>query len=220
MQAVMETSFDIVYLSTAAILGVWMLRRAKGRRDALLFGVMALVLAGGDAFHLIPRAMALCTDGLAAHTAALGFGKLVTSVTMTVFYVLLYRAGLARWNLRREGLTRWVYGLAAARIALCCFPQNGWFSARPPLLWGVLRNIPFTVLGVVLVVFYFRNTRRDRPLKHLWLAVVVSFGCYLPVVLLADQYPAVGALMIPKTCAYVWAVALCVKAVKTPYSAA
>lgn len=217
MQVIMETSFDIVYLSAAALMGVWMLRHAEKRRDALLFGVMALVLAGGDAFHLVPRALALCTDGLAAHTAALGFGKLVTSLTMTGFYVLLYRAGLARWNLRREGLTRWVYGLAIVRVALCCFPQNDWFSAHPPLSWGVARNLPFAALGVVLMVFYYRNTRNDRPLKNLWLAVTLSFGFYLPVVLGADAVPLLGMLMIPKTCAYLWAMAMCVKAVKTPY---
>ena len=41
-----------------------------------LFGIMAVTLGLGDAFHLIPRAYALCTDGLAAHTAALGNRKI------------------------------------------------------------------------------------------------------------------------------------------------
>jgi hypothetical protein len=36
------------------------------------------------------------------------------------------------------------------------------------------------------------------------LAIVLSFGLYLPVVLFADQYPWIGALMMPKTCAYFW----------------
>ena len=38
----------------------------------------------------IPRALALCTTGLESYTFALGLGKWITSVTMTVFYVLLY----------------------------------------------------------------------------------------------------------------------------------
>ncbi|MCI5995058.1 MAG: hypothetical protein MRZ45_03780 [Blautia sp.] len=33
------------------------------------------------------------------------------------------------------------------------------------------------------------------------------FG-YLPVVLFADAVPVAGMLMIPKTCAYVWAVVM------------
>ena len=39
-----------------------------------------------------------------------------------------------------------------------------------------------------------------------WLSIVISFACYLPVVLFAERYPLVGILMIPKTCAYVWTV--------------
>ena len=35
-------------------------------------------------------------------------------------------------------------------------------------------------------------------------AILISFGCYLPVTLLSKKYPKVGLLMIPKTCAYSW----------------
>lgn len=48
--------------------------------------------------------------------------------------------------------------------------------------------------------------------SNLWLAVVISFGCYIPVVLFADAVPMVGMLMIPKTCAYVWVVLIGYKA--------
>lgn len=90
MQAVFETLFDIVYLSTVITLGYRMIRGGKGQKQYLLFGIMAVVLGCGDAFHLIPRAVALCTTGLESYPAALGIGKLVTSITMTVFYLLLY----------------------------------------------------------------------------------------------------------------------------------
>lgn len=40
----------------------------------------------------------------------------------------------------------------------------------------------------------------------MWLSIVLSFGFYIPVVLWADSIPLIGMLMIPKTCAYVWAV--------------
>ena len=79
-----------MYLVTVVTLGILMIRGSRGRRQYLLFGVMAVTLGCGDAFHLIPRAVALCTTGLANYTAALGVGKLITSVTMTLFYVLLY----------------------------------------------------------------------------------------------------------------------------------
>ena len=63
---------------------------SHGNRQYLLFGIMAVTLGAGDSFHLVPRALALCTTGLESYTAALGIGKLITSVTMTAFYVLLY----------------------------------------------------------------------------------------------------------------------------------
>ncbi|MGN1451421.1 MAG: hypothetical protein ACI4XQ_04945, partial [Eubacteriales bacterium] len=98
MQAIFETLFDIVYLVTVITLGVLMIRGSKGRTQYLLFGVMAVTLGCGDAFHLAPRAVALCTTGLENFTAALGTGKLITSVTMTLFYVLLYYVWRSRYQ--------------------------------------------------------------------------------------------------------------------------
>lgn len=209
MQAIFETLFDIVYLVTVITLGILMIRGSKGRRQYLLYGVMAVTLGCGDAFHLIPRAVALCTTGLENYTAALGIGKLITSITMTVFYVLLYYVWRCRYQVAgHNGTTAAVWVLAVARVLLCLMPQNAWTSANAPLSWGIYRNIPFTILGAVIVVLFFRSAREkdDRSFRFLWLTVVLSFGCYLPVVLFADAVPAVGMLMIPKTCAYVWTV--------------
>lgn len=206
-----------MYLTGVITLGVLMLRGAKGRRQYTPYGAMAVVLGCGDAFHLVPRAVALCTTGLADYTAALGIGKLITSLTMTVFYLLLYYVWRARYRVTdRQGLTAAVWVLAAARAVLCLMPQNAWTSPHPPLLWGILRNIPFTLLGLLVVVLFYRSARdaKDTAFRHLWLTVVISFGCYLPVVLWADTVPAVGMLMIPKTCAYVWTVLIGYQAMK------
>ena len=209
MQAVFETLFDAVYLVTVIVLGILMIRGSRGRRQYLLCGVMAVTLGCGDAFHLIPRAVALCTTGLANYTAALGVGKLITSVTMTAFYVLLYYVWRSRYQVEgRRALTAAVWVLAAIRVLLCLMPQNAWTSADAPLSWGVYRNIPFAILGAVIVVLFCRSAKekQDAAFRHLWLTVVLSFACYIPVVLFADAVPVVGMLMIPKTCAYVWTV--------------
>lgn len=209
MQAIFETLFDAVYLVTVIALGILMIRGSKGRKQYLLFGIMAVTLGCGDAFHLVPRAVALCTTGLESYTAALGIGKLITSVTMTLFYVLLYYVWRSRYRINgQRGLSVAVWLLALVRIALCLMPQNAWTDATPPLSWGIYRNIPFAILGALIVVLFFKSTRenQDRPFRHLWLTVVLSFACYIPVVLFADKIPAVGMLMIPKTCAYVWTV--------------
>lgn len=49
---------------------------------------MSIILGFGDAFHLIPRVIALMTTGFFSdHAASLGFGKFVTSITMTIFFI-------------------------------------------------------------------------------------------------------------------------------------
>ena len=217
MQAIFETLFDAVYLVTVIALAILMIRGSKGRKQYLLFGIMAVTLGCGDAFHLVPRAVALCTTGLESYTAALGIGKLITSATMTLFYVLLYYVWRSRYRINgQRGLSVAVWLLALVRIALCLMPQNAWTDATPPLSWGIYRNIPFAILGALIVVLFFKSTRenQDRPFRHLWLTVVLSFACYIPVVLFADKIPAVGMLMIPKTCAYVWTVLIGINAMK------
>lgn len=170
---------------------------------------MVVVLGAGDAFHLIPRAVALCTTGLEHYTAALGMGKWITSITMTIFYVLLYYVWRQRYHITgKRGLTAAVYVLAGLRILLCMMPQNQWLSADAPLSWGIYRNIPFALLGILVIVLFYRSAREqgDRAFGWMWLTIVLSFAFYIPVVLWADTIPMIGMLMIPKTCAYVWTV--------------
>ncbi|MEG0838626.1 MAG: hypothetical protein RSF33_02315 [Hydrogenoanaerobacterium sp.] len=217
MQAIMETIFDIVYLSTVITLGILMIRNSKGRKQYFLYGIMAVILGCGDAFHLVPRALALCTSGLESYTAALGIGKLITSVTMTIFYVLLYYVWRERYSVKEQKwLTATVYMLSVTRIALCLMPQNAWTNANPPLSWGIYRNIPFALLGLLIIVLFYRSAKanNDKTFSLLWLTIVLSFACYIPVVLFADAVPAVGILMIPKTCAYVWTVLIGYRAMK------
>ena len=209
MQAIMETLFDAVYLISVITIGILMIRGSKGSRQFWLFGVMAVVLGAGDAFHLVPRAVALCTTGLENYTFALGLGKWITSVTMTVFYVLLYYVWRQRYSVKGQGgLTATVYVLAGLRVLLCMMPQNRWLSADAPLSWGIYRNIPFALLGLLIIVLFFRSARehKDWAFRWMWLTIVLSFGFYIPVVLWADAVPLIGMLMIPKTCAYVWTV--------------
>lgn len=209
MQAIVETLFDAVYLTTVITLGIKMIRGSKQGSQFRLFGWMAVILGAGDAFHLVPRAVALCTTGLENYTTSLGMGKWITSVTMTIFYVLLYYVWRRRYQVQGgSGLTAGVYLLAILRIVLCMMPQNQWLSANPPLSWGIWRNIPFALLGLVIIVLFYRSVKShgDRAFRWMWLTILLSFGFYIPVVLWAELVPMVGMLMIPKTCAYVWTV--------------
>ena len=209
MQAIGETSFDIVYLVTVITIGFLMIRNSNGNKQFCLFGIMAVVLGAGDSFHLIPRALALCTTGLESYTAYLGIGKLITSITMTVFYILLYYVWRTRYEVKGQNhITATMYALSLARVILCLFPQNDWLSADAPLSWGIYRNIPFALLGLLIIVLFYHSAKKqgDKDFKFMWLTIVLSFGFYIPVVLWADTIPLIGMLMIPKTCAYVWTV--------------
>ena len=66
VQGIMELLFDAAYLIFTFTVGVYLI--LKGRSKFIkLFGVMAVVLSSGDAFHLIPRVYALLSTGIEAN---------------------------------------------------------------------------------------------------------------------------------------------------------
>ncbi len=212
VQGIMELLFDAAYLIFALTVGMYLIVKGKSRFFKM-FGIMAVVLSSGDSFHLVPRVYALLTTGLEANAFALGLGKLITSITMTGFYVILYFILESVWQpenklklLSRISL----FVLAALRIILCAFPQNDWFSYEGNLLWGILRNIPFAVIGIGIIAICFLIARKTKDKSYLIMAVMVilSFGFYIPVVLFAHIIPVIGVLMIPKTLAYVGVVVI------------
>ena len=190
MRAVIETVFDIFYLVTVLTVGIRMICGSKAGTQFRLFGLMAVVL---------------------------GLGKWITSVTMTVFYVLLYYVWRKRYQIEgQKNVTAAVYALSAVRIVLCMMPQNQWLTNHTPLAWGILRNVPFALLGLLIIVLFYRSAKQnnDKAFRWMWLTIVLSFGFYIPVVLWADVNPLIGMLMIPKTCAYVWTVLIGYNAMK------
>lgn len=209
MQAIMEPIFHVVYLTTVISLGIIMIRKSKDNQYFKMFGFMSLILGLGDSFHLIPRIYALLTTGLENNAAALGFGKLVTSITMTIFYLILYKIWKMRFDIKNSKLLDiTMYLLSAIRIILCLFPQNDWFVNNPPLSWGIYRNIPFAIMGIIMIylLYSYGAKNNNKDYKNLGIAVFLSFAFYAPVVLWASENFFVGMLMIPKTLAYVWVV--------------
>ena len=195
-----ETAFDIFYLICAVTVGILILTKARDKAEKLM-GFAVLILGCGDAFHLVPRVLNYFSD--ADFTAALGIGKLITSLTMTVFYVLMYRIWLAYYEeCEDRTLTCAVYVPAVIRVVLCLFPQNGWLTNEAGMLWGCIRNIPFVVLGILIIVLYYRNRKKERILQNIWLYVLLSFAFYIPVAVFAGVLPMLGMLMLPKTICY------------------
>ncbi|WP_130808202.1 hypothetical protein [Senegalia massiliensis] len=209
MQAIMETLFDALYLTSVITIGIIMILKGGNNKQFKLFGIMAVVLGVGDSFHLIPRAYALLTTGLENNVAALGIGKFITSITMTIFYVILYYIWRQRYNIKgRKEITFTIYALAIVRIILCFLPQNEWLNHNSPVSWGIYRNIPFAIIGIIIIYIFNSEVKKhgDKNFKFMALAIILSFALYVPVVLWSNVFPLVGVLMIPKTLAYVWIV--------------
>lgn len=209
MQAIFETIFDVLYLCGVTVIGILMILRGKSNPLVRKFGIMAVVLGVGDAFHLIPRIIALWGAGMEANAAALGIGKLITSITMTVFYLILYYIWRDRYGITgQRPLTVTMWLLTLARVVLCLLPQNQWTTYPQPPLWGIIRNIPFMLMGILIIILFWREVKahKDRIFRFMPLAIILSFALYIPVVLFADTIPMLGMLMIPKTLAYVWIV--------------
>lgn len=202
MQAIMETIFETIYLLFALFCGIFLLVKSKGRLDYILLGIAILVLGGGDAFHLIPRMIGLNTTGLENYKVELGLGKLVTSITMTFFYVLMYVFLIVRYKKNPPLWLHIVYGfLFLVRIILVSLPYNNWFD-ESPYEWNIIRNIPFVLMGVILIVLAFKYQREDRYFKWTWLIVILSFVFYLITALGASFVPMLGLMMLPKTICY------------------
>lgn len=196
-----ESTFDILYLLFAIVSGVVILIKARNRTKKLM-SFAALILGCGDAFHLVPRVLNYFID--ADFTASLGIGKLITSVTMTAFYVLIYYVWLGYYKeTNKKSLTASVWLLAAIRIAFCVFPQNGWIENNSDLTWGIVRNIPFAMLGALICFLYFKNRNKSRRFKPVWVYILLSFAFYIPVTVGAGAVPILGMLMLPKTVCYI-----------------
>lgn len=202
-----EVIFTICYLSFALVCGIYLLGNGT-QTAALLAGAMALILAGGDTFHLLPRLLVIVSGKEERYQTALGRGKQITSITMTIFYILLWQIALQLFPMS-YGYSGMIYVLSTVRIVLCLLPQNQWTQKNPPLAWGIIRNIPFVITGILIALPYGWYAGNIGSLQGMWIAILISFFCYLPVVLAAHKYPMVGMLMLPKTCAYMWILWMC-----------
>ncbi|WP_026670141.1 hypothetical protein [Butyrivibrio sp. AE3006] len=215
-----ENVFCIGYLVFALVAGCTFILRAQATGDIFysICAGMTLLLGCGDAFHLVPRIMINFKGATTIESEQrkrdfwLGLGNLVSSVTMTVFYLFFFAAlsvkhgngDISSVSGNRMILLMVLIVLAVIRIALCAFPQNRWFSKEKDTNWGLYRNIPFVVMGVITVGYLIM-------LFQEWLLAVlvtVSFVCYMVVVLGANRKPMLGMMMIPKTICYLWMISL------------
>lgn len=177
----------------------------------ILYGILTLTLCGGDAFHLIPRVVRAFKGSNDKIKKQLGIGLQVSSITMTVFYILL----LYIWkNTFTEikapvALELIIWISALIRIFICFLPQNNWCTDEGNMKLSVIRNSVFALTGIgVIILYVVSGNKYDFHMTRMVAAIIISFGCYLPVTLLSKKMPKLGLLMIPKTCAYIWMIVM------------
>ena len=62
---------------------------SQGNMLFILYGILTLTLCGGDAFHLVPRIIRAVRGSNDKIKRQLGIGLQISSITMTVFYIIL-----------------------------------------------------------------------------------------------------------------------------------
>lgn len=207
-----ESVFCIGYLLFDLIAGIIFLTNGSDRLF-LLYGIMTLLLGFGDAFHLVPRVVKHIKGESERVRWWMNFGLAVTSVTMTVFYIIL----LYIWKIQNVGqstqtissltavFTGIIWSMALARIAICLLPQNDWFGDGNKKL-SLCRNIIFSMIGAAEIILFLMM----GGAYGITMAVCIffSFLFYVPVTLFAKENPKIGMLMIPKTVMYIVIISL------------
>lgn len=96
-------------------------------------------------------------------------------------------------------------GAGVIRLISMLFPMNEWNSVVPPQPWSLIRNLPLMLQGLGVAHLFLRDASKEGDRIFFWIGIMilVSYACYIPVILLVQQIPPIGMLMIPKTMAYV-----------------
>lgn len=224
-EAVFDISYLVFDLIAAIIFFIW----ANGRVLFDLYGILTLVLCIGDAFHLVPRVLRALRGTNPQIKRYLGRGLQISSITMTVFYILLmyiWKETFPQFSLV-PAIVYAVWISATIRIIICLFPQNDWTGENSQkssaqqtsdtkqasdtlrLRMSIMRNAVFVVTGLCVMWLYASSgAANGLEMQRMVWAIAISFACYLPVTVLSRRYPLVGMLMIPKTCAYIWMIVM------------
>ena len=221
-----EAGFCICYLVFVLIVAIFMHNKEVSlfaesgpSPDYYRYGfgfLMAALLGGGDAFHLIPRIIVNIRGDMWKKQTFLGAGNLISSITMTLFYNILIAMGDSMEYSPTEynyEIEKAILVLTIVRIILLLFPQNKWYSEEPVRKWAIIRNVPFAIIGLLTLVGLFNvishaNNYPAAFYVNIMIAVILSFAFYLPVAILGKEKPKLGMLMIPKTMCYIWMMAV------------
>lgn len=211
-----EVIFNSVYLITvwALVALMFMRRNTLDKQDWRVAKPVVqafFLLALGDTGHVGFRNLAYALGDLGASVSVFGFdlrfigmGRLSTAFTVTGFYMLMVKVWKERFDKKYNDFALFLLAMGIFRFVLMLWPQNQWNNLVPPQPWSLFRNIPLIIqgLGVAYLILRDAVVEDDRPFRWIGILIVISYLCYLPVILWVQRLPLLGMLMIPKTLAY------------------
>ena len=183
---VMEAIFDTAYLLFDLVAAILFFIFSQGKVLFILYGILTLTLCGGDAFHLVPRIIRAVHGSNDKIKRQLGIGLQVSSITMTVFYIILmYIWKFMFTELKIPVIIEAVIWISAiVRIVICMLPQNNWCTDEGNMKLSVIRNAVFAVTGIgVIILYLISGNTYGYHMTRMVAAIIISFGCYLPVTL-------------------------------------
>ena len=156
MPDVMEAIFDAAYLLFDLVAAILFFTFSNGNVLFILYGILTLTLCGGDAFHLVPRIIRAVHGNNDKIKRQLGIGLQVSSITMTMFYILLmYIWKYTFPELKIPVVIEVVIWISAViRIVICMFPQNNWCTDEGNMKLSIIRNAVFAVTGIGVIILY------------------------------------------------------------------
>ena len=138
----MEAIFDAAYLIFDLVAAILFFTFSQGKILFILYGILTLTLCGGDAFHLVPRIIRAVRGSNDKIKRQLGIGLQVSSVTMTIFYIILmYVWKFTFPEIKIPAMIEAIIWISAiVRIVICMFPQNNWCTQEGNIKLSIIRN--------------------------------------------------------------------------------
>ena len=153
----MEAIFDAAYLTFDLVAAILFFIYAKGNTLFVLYGILTLTLCGGDAFHLVPRIIRAVRGTSDKIKRQLGIGLQVSSITMTVFYIIL----MYIWKFTFPEFTlpvtieAIVWISAVVRNLICLFPPKKWGTKEKKKKILVIHNHKQEIHQIFFPFFFF-----------------------------------------------------------------
>ncbi len=206
MHAAIKSSFYIIFLVLALIVGIKMLINSKGNILAMIFGLTILILGVGEGFHIVPRILEIFSSDIGTYGPMMETGRFISSISIIFVYLLLFdfwRVYYRVTNIKKAKMTFMVFAVAGVVLSVI-------LKDSTDTLLIVLRNIPLMFIGYFVILNFKKQAALapEKGFKFLWLALLLSLVFTVAFELLSTDIEFLVILMMPKTLMFIWIVVM------------